>query len=338
MATTKAQAKRYAVLDQCFRNSGRDYTIEQLIDICSEAVSIVSNTKDTVSLRTVRGDIEYMRTHLSAPIEAVVIGKQSVYRYSDPKFSINEAPFTEEELERLKSVLDTLKYFEGLPQLEGVEEILNRFQQKVNVNEGDRRKIIEFERNADLVGREFLRELFNAVQFEKALKVIYKPFTSEKNLEIIFHPHFLKQYNNRWFVIGHNPEQKDLVWTMALDRIISISNFRANYISDEGKDWEDYFSDFIGVTKTTSAEIVDIVFEVKPESAKYIETKPLHQTQTQLKKKGDVFEFKIKIIPNREFEQVVLSYGETLKVVSPSEIKARITSRIKASAEFYKEK
>ena len=77
-------------------------------------------------------------------------------------------------------------------------------------------------------------------------------------------------------------------------------------------DWDDYFSDFIGVTKLESKSVQIKILIMDIVQAAYIRTKPIHQTQKQIKQVTGGFETSIDVIPNYELEKLILSFVTTL--------------------------
>ena len=88
MPTNKNALLRYQILDRCFSNRHRKYTIEDLVDAVNEALYDMYGSE--VSVRQIRDDIKYMRDRVSydAPIEAIPFdGKRCYYRYTDPDYA-----------------------------------------------------------------------------------------------------------------------------------------------------------------------------------------------------------------------------------------------------------
>lgn len=121
---------------------------------------------------------------------------------------------------------------------------------------------------------------------------------------------------------------------MALDRIKKIENASDKYIASN-TDWENYFADMIGVTKKDGVNEIELKLWISPEQAPYIISKPLHQTQKKGTNTEAGLEVKINVIPNIELEKLILSFGETVKVLSPKSFQKVILSRIKNSATLY---
>ena len=53
-------------------------------------------------------------------------GKKRIYRYEDLNFSILNAPLNEVEIDQFQSAIQVLSQFEGMPQFEGIQEIIGQ--------------------------------------------------------------------------------------------------------------------------------------------------------------------------------------------------------------------
>ena len=79
---------------------------------------------------------------------------------------------------------------------------------------------IRLDKNENLKGLAYLDQLYQAILKKICLKINYQSFKARTPTEFIFHPFILKEFNNRWFLIGKKDRQ-DQILTLALDRIIS---------------------------------------------------------------------------------------------------------------------
>lgn len=334
MSINKNALIRYQVLDRCFRNTGRIYFLEDLLEECNKALIDFDQNNDGIQRRQLFEDIKFMESKAgwSIPLERFRYGRKVYYRYEDLSFSINNQPLNDSEAEQIKSALQIFSRFSGTPQFEWVNEMIPMLESKFGLIER-KSEIISFESNIDLKGLHFLTPLFNAIVNERVLLVKYQDFKSSEPYEIIFHPYYLKQFNNRWFVLGLNSNNLLENWNLALDRIISINETAGKYRSTQIK-WEDYFYDIIGVTRPKGIELQEIILRFTPEVAPYVITKPLHPSQ---KHKSDLngLDVKIKVIPNFELERLILSFGEQVKVISPPYFKERIFERLKLISGLY---
>ena len=94
MATNKNALIRYKTIDECLRNTGKRWTLEDLINACSDALYEYEGKDDMVSKRTIQLDIQNMRSDkmgYNAPIE---VYENKYYRYSDSNYSIRNSPIS----------------------------------------------------------------------------------------------------------------------------------------------------------------------------------------------------------------------------------------------------
>ena len=84
MPANKNALIRYNTIDKCLRNRYRKWTIDDLVDACSDALYEMEGIAKGISIRTVQGDIQLMRSDklgYNAPIE---VYDNKYYRYADP--------------------------------------------------------------------------------------------------------------------------------------------------------------------------------------------------------------------------------------------------------------
>lgn len=156
----------------------------------------------------------------SIELEKNRVGKRIYYRYVDSKYSINNMPLNELEINHLKSAMDILSLFKGMPQFEWMNETLPKLQHRT-IKVLNENTIIEFDSNQYLKVIENLGELYNVILYKKVLLIKYLPFEAAEAFDVIIHPYNLKQYYNRWFLYVNNPAKNKYYWNLALDRIKS---------------------------------------------------------------------------------------------------------------------
>lgn len=336
MATNKNALIRYKVLDNCFRNPGKRYFIDDLIEECEKVLLEIDPDSNGISRRQILDDISFMESKDGWEIELTRNreGRKVFYRYSDPAFSINNMPLNEVEINQLQSAADILSQFKGMPQFEWVNELVPKLKQGMASKEAAT-TIIEFDNNQYLKGIEHLGPLHNAILYKKVLEISYQPFESETPYKLIMHPYFLKQYNNRWFLFGYNPEKERHDWNLALDRILIITEIKGKYQKNNQIDWEEYFEDIIGVTKTVDANVDNITLHFFGKTGKYIESKPIHGSQKIKWIDANILEANFQLIINYEFERLILSYADSIKVIKPNKLAVLIKDRLKEAYNRY---
>mgnify|MGYP001485619714 CR=1 FL=1 len=335
MAINKNAYIRYQVLDRCFRNPGRKYFWEDLLEACNKALYEYNGAESQIKRRQLFEDIKFMESEQgwAIPLERHPEGKKVYYRYSDLGFSINNQPINEVEAQQLKSAVMVLSRLKGMPQFEWVNELIPRLEQSFGlVNEG--KAFMAFDTNEYLKGINWLEDLFQAILHKKVLLIDYQSFRQEQSFHFTIHPYFLRQYNNRWFLFGYNPEFKDIS-NLALDRIEKIEDIQIPYIENTFVDFDEYFEDIVGVTRPKEGVVQKVQLHFTPNLAPYILTKPLHGSQRKIQQNEGGLTVQLEVIPNYELEQLVLSYGESVRVLGPDSFREKIKGKIIMSINNY---
>jgi len=336
MAVNKNALIRYKALDKCFRNAGRKYFIEDLITACEEILLELDSNSNGISRRQILEDIKFMESDSgwSIELDRPRMGKRVFYRYSDINFSINNMPLNELEINQLESAVNILSQFKGMPQFEWMNELIPKLKQGISKQEL-LHPIIDFDNNKYLKGIENLGELYNAIFYKKVLSINYQPFENENPFSVIIHPYYLKQYNNRWFLYGYNPENKKYDWNLAIDRIVGLKETKGKYQMNQEINWQDYFEDIIGVTKPENAVVENITLHFYGKTGNYMETKPLHGSQKSKWIDSNTLEVRLDVIVNYELERLILSYADSVKVIKPVALNKQITNRLKDAINNY---
>lgn len=335
MAINKNALIRYKVLDKCFRNTGRRYFIQDLIDECNKVLLEIDPESKGISRRQIFQDVAFMESGEGWSIDLVKHrdNKRVYYRYANPSFSIDNSPLNEVEINQLRSAMAILAQFKGMPQFEYVHEILPKLSQGITTDQEE--VIIDFDSNQYLKGIEYLGELHNAIFYKKVLCVSYQPFENNAPYDVILHPYYLKQYNNRWFLFGYNPDEGLYNWNLALDRIVGITETDGKYHPNTEIDWFEYFDEMIGVTKPVGATTEPVVLHLRGRAGMYVVNKPIHGSQHTKWLDPELLEVKLDLVINFEFKRLILSYGKEVKVVSPEWLKNETADNLKAALDLY---
>jgi predicted DNA-binding transcriptional regulator YafY len=336
MAITKNPLMRYKLLDKCFRNPYKNFYFETLLETVNESLYEVTGIEGHIKTRQLRDDIAFMRSPEGWSIELAELseGKKKIYRYEDVNFSINNAPLNEVEMDQFQSAIQVLSQFEGMPQFEGIQAIIAKLKTDLKITTTEK-PFIGFDSSQDLKGIEHFSALYNAVQNKTPLKITYKDFKTEEPYTYIFHPYYLKEYNNRWFLFGLHSESWKADWNVAIDRIVDVSTIDVPFVPNGSIDWQDYFSDMIGVSKAEGAVLENVVLHFNQLTGRYMENKSLHETQKHKWIGENTLELKINLIINYELERLILSYGESVSVVGPQHLKDKIKLRLLNSVNNY---
>ncbi len=317
---------RYHALDRCFgKRSG--CCIDDMIEACTKAMHYHTGEHKGVQKRQIYDDIIFMQSSVtySIDLEKFRVGHKIYYRYTDINFSIKNLPLNPDEMESLKNTIFILKRFSGLPNFDWMDEVVARVENSFKLNSATQ-SVVSFEQNPYLKGLDYFAMIFDAIAKKRVLRINYHP-AFKKASEYTIHPYHLKQYNNRWFLFGHDPNEESYkITNMAIDRIDNINIVDDTYIESD-INFEEYFDDIVGVTIFNSPP-VKIRLQVENSRYNYIESKPMHGSQKVKRVEADFVEIELNLIPNYEFENLLLSYMDNIKIIEPLSLIERMRERV----------
>lgn len=326
MPVNKNAYLRYQILDQCFSNKHRRFNIDDLVDFVSEKLGY------NISLRQIREDIANLRlSPYHAPIRAQQYdGKKCYYHYSDPDYSIFNNELTTEEVANLRSTIDMLSRYRGIPTNAWLEEVISNLEYRFGVK-ANSENLIAFEQNDMLKGLEHLSGIIDATINHQTLEIAYQSYWGEKR-NIVVYPYYVKQYNGRWFLFGLNDE-KGRIESYALDRIESYASGTKPFVENATTDFASYFDDVIGVSVPYGdVATEEVVLRFSPRRFPYVLSKPIHSSQRVLSKPNTV---SIHVKPNRELSQQILSFIPDVEVLSPEWLRNEIRDKLKDNLQKY---
>ena len=335
MAQNKNALIRYKTIDKCLQNRYRTWTLEELIEAVSDALYEYEGKENPVSKRTIQLDIQLMRSEKLGYNAPIVVYDKKYYKYDDEEFTITDIPLTETDINVLTETVSMLKQFKDFSLFNDVSDILQRLEDKIYAEKSHTQPVIHLDKNEKLKGLHFLDELYQAIIKKVVLKITYKSFTSRDENTFLFYAFILKEFNNRWFLIGKK-RPKAPISNLALDRIIAIDyDFQTPYIEEEF-DAEKFYKNVVGVTVNTGLNPRKIELWIDAINAPYVVTKPIHNSQRLIKTNDDgSIIIHLLLIENYELERLLLGFGNGLEVIKPERLRNRIKKILEKSIEKY---
>lgn len=336
MPANKNALIRYKTIDNCLRNRYRRWTLEDLVNACCDALYDMEGIHKGVSVRTVQGDIQMMRSDklgYNAPIE---VYDHKYYRYGVEGYSIMNMPMSQNDYDVMQEAVDMLRQLEGFKQFSEIADVISRLQDKLAISRNNRKPIIHFDSVPNLEGIRLLNPLYNYIVHKQTLRIMYQSFSARCPTEFIFCPYLLKEFRNRWFLFGCRAKDL-LLYNFALDRIKSVEPVDIPFCENPDFDPEHFFDDLIGVSKNIKNTSRTIKFWANAEQSKYIKTKPIHRSQRLLRenKEDGSCIFRIDVVINFEMYSVFMSYGPGIKIIYPRNAMSYMHDKLKEALGLY---
>jgi predicted DNA-binding transcriptional regulator YafY len=337
MPVNKFALLRYRIIDKCIRNKFKPYpTKEELREKCEEA--LYGSTGNRISESTIDKDISAMRNDgelgFYAPIKFSKM--HWGYFYEDENYSIENIPLGEDEIEAIKFAAQTLFQFKEIDLFKQYESTIEKIIDRLDVNnsgKGSTEKIVQFETAPAYFGSEYLKEIISAIKTKKEIQFVYQRFDNDTEKEYLFHAYLLKEYRNRWYLIGKNKEKNNIV-TFGLDRIKHLSILKTGYAVDKDFNADNYFKYAIGITSNSDSP-KNLILSFQPLAGKYVKTQPIHHTQKIILESDKELRISLQVLITSELIMQLLSYGADMKVIEPKELVSIIKQVLKKSIEQY---
>lgn len=336
MSQNKNALIRYKTIDKCLQNKYRQWTLNDLMDACSEALYEYEGKENPVSKRTLQADIQLMRSDKLGYHAPIVVYDKKFYKYEDEDFTITDIPLTETDINVLTETVSMLKQFKDFSLFNDVSDILQRLEDKIYAEKTNTAPVIYLDKNESLKGLHFLDEIYQAIIKKMVLIVTYKSFNAQKEVTFHFHPFILKEFNNRWFVVGKK-KAKFPVINLALDRILTIDyDFHMPFL-EETFNHDTFYKNVIGVTVNQGLQPRLIKLWIDKVNAPYVLTKPLHRSQRlhQENEDGSIV-IGLFMIENYELERLLLGFGNGLEVLKPEKLRQRMKTVLEKALERYR--
>lgn len=225
-----------------------------------------------------------------------------------------------------KESSNTESFLSHIEILATAELFASNFQNKKNPL-----SFVEFETKSVSATVQNFKIVLEAIQQCVAITFTHNSFYYHKQSAYTVKPYFLKQYQNRWYIIG---ETEKGYRTFGIDRIenITIGTKKFKPKTEEAKN---KFRQVVGLNYVDhKIEKIQLSFHISQKP--YIISLPLHHSQMEINLENDAtFDIELRIHPNFEFRQQVLKYGSLVKVVEPKWLAEEIKKELKKGFESY---
>ena len=297
----QAKIKRYLQILQLIEKSKFATSAEMLDKIIESGIKI--------SDRQLKRDIESLRTEFGLDIHYSVF-KKGYY-------------LDNEDL--------TFPYFLKLLEFsQNIDLLTSYLKEGSNISE-----YIEFEDYNTFKGLQYIREIAFFIKDGLEVRLKYKRFDAVTEKEYNFQPYLLREYLNRWYVIGLLAET-DEIRTFGLDRIVSLHNSGQKFKKCKSNNIVSLFRNVIGINALENDIVEDIELVCKPFQGNLLKTLPLHNSQKVILETPDEIVFSYKLVVNFELKQRLLMISTQSKVTKPVSLKNEIERMLTEAQNCYK--
>lgn len=188
---------------------------------------------------------------------------------------------------------------------------------------------IESEENLDIIS--------TAMRDNKVLHICYDKFGEIEGYEMDVHPYALRLCQRRWYLLAWSPERKGMR-IYAIDRLPCCTILNKKFKMKKDFDAAEYFKHCVGVfTGITDEEKTPayVVLKVTRRQAEYLNTLPLHQSQTVIAEEENHVVFSYQLLPTDELVSRILAMTDQVEVVAPAMLREKVKAKLNTLLSLY---
>lgn len=329
MPVNKNALLRYRIIDGCLTNPMRrfptmNFILEKIQEQLGESISESQFAKDIQGLKRIyKAPIKFDRHH-------------NGYCYSEPDFSIREFPLTHAEIEALDYSTALLQQLKGTRMFQQFENAINKMTEGYRVSKllgKSEVQILQVEEPVKTEGSEWLEMLLRSIVEKCAVRMHYKGFGKDEK-SYTLSPYLLKEYRNRWYVIGFARES-DAVRVFALDRIQTLKPSKESYASADFSP-DEFFRYSFGITHLDASRPARVVLRFRASEIPYVLSQPLHHSQTVEEHTDASLVVSLQVYITSELKMAILAHGAAVEVIEPESLRLEIAAIAREMAGMYR--
>lgn len=182
-------------------------------------------------------------------------------------------------------------------------------------------------------GTEYLFGLVYAIQNLLLVKIRYQPFTQQEPVEYLIEPLVLKEFKNRWYLIGRTADEK--IHRLAFDRIQDLELGHGKKKKKTDFDVRAYYQGVFGISNEVDQPVEEVELLIGRLKAQYIKSMPFHSSQVVISEGEEGVRVRLQVKINYDFVSEILSHGDEIIVNGPPKLKNAVLERARHICEGY---
>ena len=183
---------------------------------------------------------------------------------------------------------------------------------------------------------QFLTTIIQAIRDNRKLKVRYQGYRMDKEMTFELEPYFIREFKRRWYRYGHKDYDKDFKpHVYALDRMLDVEILPDTFKMPEDLNAKAWFQSLYGIRKYDDMKSQHVLLKVYGKQVRYFRSLPLHSSQEEVETHKGHSVFAYNLAPDYDFKQDILSFGDTVEILAPSQLREDIKQIIHSLLEKY---
>ena len=177
-------------------------------------------------------------------------------------------------------------------------------------------------------GQGILSSIIEAMKQNRVLCITYQSYWREDSNTFSVEPYAVKLFKQRWYLLARSPYYNK-VMIYAVDRMLDMQltderfKMPADFVPSE------FFDNYYGIIANTESKVQRVVLKLSAGQANYLRSLPLHWSQQETERQTEYSLFELRLCPEFDFQQALLSMGEDVEVLEPRWLRKEMAGKIK---------
>ena len=204
------------------------------------------------------------------------------------------------------------------------KELLSEFEilSTVGSDSGTRDYIISEQRK--MTFSVDIQKVLRSIKQRRKVRFSYSlPRLGGKEVEYLAEPYFLKQSQNRWYLVAM---VEGILKCFELGRFVSFKVLDEEFSRDESVQAENLFRDCFGIWDDPKMSVEDIRLRFSPLDGRFIKTLPIHSSQKIVAETNEYVEVTLRLKITNDFVMALLSRSSSIEILAPQSLKDRMNA------------
>ena len=285
-----------------------------------------------MSVRTLKRDIDFMKTRLNLPIR--FDGQHNGFYYTKPVVQFPQVPMSEADIFTMFVASKAIEQYHGTPLQKMLETTFRKLTGQLDAglkfSLGNMDGVISFRPFAP--GDAELKEfdlLMRAVNAHRAIRFMYRNRGQVKSQRRHVHPYHIGYVDNHWCVFAFDVDRK-AIRTFVLARLSKPELTRKRFTVPQKFDLNKYLAGSLGLYR--GEDDFEVVVELDAWAADDVRGRRLHSSQELTELPKGMLRVRLRLNSLEEVERWILSMGTHATVVRPEKLRERL---FKATQELF---
>jgi predicted DNA-binding transcriptional regulator YafY len=167
-------------------------------------------------------------------------------------------------------------------------------------------------------GTEYLYGLLHAIKNKRQVEFEYAKYYKDHPENRTVEPLAIKAFKYRWYLLAKDTYDNNIK-CYALDRLSNLQILNVHFENNDA-DWHERYKYCFGIIAPNAEKPSKVILSFDSFQGKYIKSLPLHPTQEIILDNDDELRIRLTIYLTHDFLMELLSYGDTVKVLKPTQL------------------